>query len=71
MDNHNLPAKTIATMDAGIPRVLAIKPYPLIYYYRHNIEDPDRNMAVIAKHLRSLRSVRAMAPRSRACGEAR
>lgn len=56
MENHNLPAKMIAVMDAGIPRVFAMRPDQLLYYYYpRNIGDPDRNMAVIGKHLRSLR----------------
>jgi hypothetical protein len=55
MENHNLPAAMIPAMDAGIPRVLAMKPDQLIYYYYpRNIGDPDRNMAVIGRHLRSL-----------------
>jgi len=56
MENHNLPAKMIAVMDAGIPRVFAMRPDQLLYYYYpRNIGDPDRNMAVIGKHLKSLR----------------
>ena len=56
MENHNMPAKMIPAMDAGIPRVLAMKPdQVLYYYYPRNIEDPDRNMATIAKHLKKLK----------------
>ena len=56
MENHNLPATMIPAMDAGIPRVLAMKPDQLIYYYYpRNIGDPDRNMEVIGRHLRSLK----------------
>jgi hypothetical protein len=55
MENHNLPARMIPAMDAGMPRVLAMRPDQLIYYYYpRNIGDPDRNMAVIGRHLRSL-----------------
>jgi hypothetical protein len=58
MENHNLPAAMIPAMDAGIPRVLAMRPDQLIYYYYpRNIGDPERNMAVIGKHLRSLRAL--------------
>jgi len=55
MENHNMPASDIALMDAGIPAVLALKPDQLVYYYYpRNIGDPERNMAVIAKHLKKL-----------------
>jgi hypothetical protein len=53
-ENHNLPAKMIPAMEAGLPKALALNPDHLIfYYYPRNIEDPDRNMAVIAAALKN------------------
>ena len=53
-ENHNLPAKMIPSMEAGLPKVLALAPDQLIfYYYPRNIGDPDRNMAVIAKAMKN------------------
>ncbi len=56
IENHNMPAEDIKIMDKGLPKVLALKPEQLIYYYYpRNIGDPDRNMATIAKHVKSYR----------------
>ncbi len=55
-ENHNLPATMIPAMDAGLPKVLGLGVEQLIYYYYpRNIEQPDWNMAVIAKHLKAYR----------------
>lgn len=55
IENHNMPAQDIALMDRGLPTVLAHQPDQLIYYYYpRNIGDPDRNMAIMARHLRQL-----------------
>ena len=54
-ENHNLPSKMIPGMEAGLPKVLALAPDQLIfYYYPRNVEDPDRAMGVIRKALRLL-----------------
>jgi hypothetical protein len=54
-ENHNLPAKMIPAMEAGLPRVLALAPDHLIfYYYPRNIEDPDRNMTVIRQAIQKI-----------------
>lgn len=54
VENHNLPKAMIPAMDAGLPRVLAMNVDHLIYYYYpRNIEEPDLNMSVIAKHIKS------------------
>jgi hypothetical protein len=45
----------IPAMEAGLPRVLALAPDHLIfYYYPRNIEDPDRNMTVIRQALQKI-----------------
>lgn len=52
-ENHNMPANMIPAMEAGLPKVIALSPDQLIfYYYPRNIEEPDRNMETIRKALR-------------------
>ena len=56
IENHNLPARDIDLMNRGLPEVLALKPDQLAYYYYpRNIGDPERNMATIARHLRTFK----------------
>jgi hypothetical protein len=53
MENHNLHASMIDAMDRHYPAVLALKPdFAAYYYYPRNVQDPDRAMAVIARHIR-------------------
>lgn len=53
-ENHNLPAAMLPAMDAGLPKVLSKNPDMLIYYYYpRNIQEPERNMGIIAKHLKA------------------
>ena len=53
MENHNLHAAAIPAMDRHYPAVLALKPnFAAYYYYPRNVQDPDRAMAVIAKHVK-------------------
>lgn len=53
MENHNLHASMIDAMDRHYPAVLALKPdFAAYYYYPRNVQDPDRAMTVIAKHIR-------------------
>jgi hypothetical protein len=52
VENHALRSDMIGAMDARLPQVLALNPDQLIYYYYpRSVEDPERSMAVIAKHL--------------------
>ncbi|MFO1447856.1 MAG: hypothetical protein U1F61_06825 [Opitutaceae bacterium] len=53
MENHNLHASMIEPMDRHYPAVLALKPdFAAYYYYPRNVQDPDRAMAVIEKHVK-------------------
>ncbi len=53
MENHNLHAAAIPAIDRHYPAVLALKPdFAAYYYYPRNVQDPDRAMAVIAKHVK-------------------
>ncbi len=53
MENHNLRASMIELMDRNYPAVLALKPdMAAYYYYPRNVQEPDRAMAVIAKHVK-------------------
>jgi len=57
VENHALRSDMIPVMDACLPRVLALNPDQLIYYYYpRSVEDPDRSMAVIARHMSRWRS---------------
>jgi hypothetical protein len=57
IENLSMPASMIPVMDVGLKKVLALNPDQLLYYYYgRDIEDPDRNMAVIARHLRKFRT---------------
>jgi hypothetical protein len=54
IENHNLQAAMIPAMDRHYPAVLALKPdMAAYYYYPRNVEEPDRAMAVIARHIRA------------------
>ncbi len=53
LENHNLKASMIEPLDRNYPAVLALQPdMAAYYYYPRNVEDADRTMAVIAKHLK-------------------
>lgn len=55
VENHNMTEADTDRMDAHLPKVLALAPDQLLYYYYpRNLRDPDRNMAVLARHLRTL-----------------
>ena len=57
VENLSMPASMIPVMDAGLEQVLVLKPDQLLYYYYgRDIEDADRNMAVIARHLHKFRA---------------
>ncbi|MEM7109725.1 MAG: twin-arginine translocation signal domain-containing protein [Bacteroidota bacterium] len=56
IENHNMPAENNALMDKFLPEVMALEPEQLIYYYYpRNVDKPDENMALIAKHLKNFR----------------
>ncbi len=56
IENHNMPAENNALMDKYLPEVAALEPEHLIYYYYpRNVDKPDENMAIIAKHLKNFR----------------
>ncbi|MBI5692498.1 MAG: hypothetical protein HZC55_20640 [Verrucomicrobia bacterium] len=53
LENHNLQAAMIDAMDRHYPAVLALRPdFAAYYYYPRNVQDPDRAMAVIARHVK-------------------
>jgi len=53
IENLNMTKGMIPGMDRGLSRVLEMNPDHLIYYYYpRNIEDPDQNMSVIARHIK-------------------
>ncbi len=53
LENHNLPASMIGAMDRRYSEVLALRPdMAAYYYYPRNVQEPDRAMAVIGRHIR-------------------
>jgi hypothetical protein len=57
-ENHNLPAKMLPALEAGLPKVAALRPdHLLFYYYPRNIEDPERNMRAVENALRALKKL--------------
>ena len=58
IENHNMRAQDNHLMDQRMPEVLAMNPEHLLYYYYpRNIEKPEENMGIIAKHLRQHASI--------------
>jgi hypothetical protein len=56
IENHNMTSAEIPLMDRGLPKVMALGAEQLIYYYYpRNIQEPDKNMATIARHLKKYR----------------
>ena len=54
IENHNLALADLPTMDKRLSEVLSKDVDHLIYYYYpRNLEDPDKIMRVIAKHLKA------------------
>jgi hypothetical protein len=54
VENHDLPAKAGPVLEANLPRILALKPDHLIYYYYpRNLEDPELIMNIMARALAS------------------
>lgn len=57
IENLDMSLKECEIMDRRLPEVLALRPEQLIYYYYpRNMEDPDRQMAILAKHLRAAKA---------------
>lgn len=53
IENHNLSADMIPAMDRHYPEVLALgADLYLYYYYPRNVQEPDRAMDVIGRHLK-------------------
>lgn len=53
IENHNMRYQDNQLMDKRLPEVIENMPEQLVYYYYpRNIEKPDDNMAIIAKHLK-------------------
>lgn len=56
VENHNMRVEDNERMDRRLPQVLRLgAEHVLYYYYPRNLEDPDANMAILAKHLRALK----------------
>ena len=52
IENHNMPLADIKIMDKRLPQVLELGAEQVIYYYfPRNLEDPERAMEVLARHL--------------------
>lgn len=57
IENLDMPLAECALMDQRMPEVLALGAEQLIYYYfPRNMEDPDRQMDILAQHLRVVKS---------------
>jgi hypothetical protein len=56
IENHNMTSAEIPLMNRGLPKVMALGAEQLIYYYYpRNIQEPDKNMATLARHLKKYR----------------
>lgn len=52
-ENHNLSAAMIEPLERNYAAALALRPEMFAYYYYpRNVEEPDRVMAIIGRHLR-------------------
>lgn len=57
IENHNMSAENNALMDARLAEIVAYAPEQLAYYYYpRNVDRPDDNMAIIARHLRKYKA---------------
>lgn len=55
IENHDIPVAGYDMMDRRFAEVLALGAEHLIYYYYpRNLDDPDRVMGIVAKHLKGL-----------------
>lgn len=52
IENHNLPSSCLQALDAGLPETLALgAEHVLFYYYPRNVEEPERAMSILRRHL--------------------
>ena len=52
-ENHNLQASMIGPLERNFPAVLALRPEMFAYYYYpRNVQEPDRVMGIIRRHLK-------------------
>ncbi len=57
IENHNMPSRCLELMDTHLPDVLKLGAEHIIYYYYpRNVDDPDRQMALLSRHLRANRT---------------
>ncbi|MBD3240189.1 MAG: hypothetical protein GF331_06350 [Chitinivibrionales bacterium] len=57
IENHNMRVEDNERMDRRLPQVLRLgAEHVLYYYYPRNLEDPDANMSILAKHVRECRA---------------
>ncbi len=57
VENHAMAEQDVPTMDKRLPAVLSLGAEHIIYYYYpRSLKDPDRNMAVIAKHMKAAKA---------------
>lgn len=57
IENHAMNLADAALMDRRLPEVLALgAEHLLYYYYPRDLEDPDAQMAIMARHLRAARA---------------
>lgn len=53
IENHNMTSENNKLMDLRLPEVVAAMPEQLVYYfYPRNVDKPDDNMSIIAKHIK-------------------
>jgi hypothetical protein len=54
-ENHNLTSPMLAALDRHYADVLALRPDLFAYYYYpRNVQEPDRAMEIIGRHLKRL-----------------
>ncbi len=56
VETHDLPEQMYEHVDRNLPEVLALGAEHLAYYYYpRNVDDPERLMRIMARHLKGLR----------------
>ena len=56
IENYDMPMKYLELFDKNFPDILAMNPDQLIYYYYpRNIENPEKQMAVVGRHIKRFR----------------
>lgn len=55
IENHNMTSECFDLMDRRMPEVLALGAEQVIYYYYpRDVDEPDRQMTMLARHLKTL-----------------